>query len=1130
MTNNKPTPTPEQQRVIDQRNKNLLVSASAGTGKTTVMIERLTQLIVEGANILDFVVVTYTKLAAAEMKKKLADSLSKLSNNSHVAQQLELLENASISTIHSFCTDLLRNYFYVVDIDPTFSILDSMTLKNLANEAINNVIKRYVSEKDDTFFKIYKIYATHRRRENFISTIQNLYEFSRNIVDFRQWYEDKKKAMLSAGENNIVTNTIFNSIKENLELFKRQYSSFLQQSKNIGGMFDSVLEANLSILNAVVTKDLQQTINNLCKTKLFSMPAKKRGVEEAEDVVNLKEKIKAYNEKISSLVKQYSQLTRGKTLEQLWQEFVDSTVYTDKLVEVVERYQQEFFALKKQRGGLDFGDLEHLTLQLLADEETQNAILQSKKFVYVDEYQDTNLVQEAIVMALNTQNNLFMVGDVKQSIYGFRGCEPNIFVRKYDLYNQTGQGVVVELNKNFRSNKNILQFVNEIFNYAMSLDFGHVDYQNSAQLTGGNQSLLPNCSVQVDIIKKQKLQEADKVTEVYDITQTQESTFVTRQGDVIAKRIKEYVGQGYKDKNGKPQVVGYGDIVILVRGMTDFTKQTYSILQQNNIPVVANFKDTPYDTQELKELINLLRVIDNPYNEIPLVGLCLSCFGKLTESQLGTIRLQQMEEVNFYDRIKYYINSATNDEIADKLNNLMDLIARLRFYSRSASVSEIVLKVLKETDYQLYVQGLPNGSMRLAKVYDFVDSVQGTSYGQSVDKFLFYLDEIGQESQSEPLTNNDAVRIMTMHSSKGLEFPVVFLCGLQQPFRIDHPTLHTNYDLGVACKHYDFSQMTVCETLGSTACQLLNTKKSLEEEMRLFYVATTRAQQVLHVVTQASEQQLVSPPTFPSKATCFNDWLLGALYTNNNYQELCSRQTEHFSINILSYFVDYREATQTSLPPQEDNLEQLLQRINYTYPYANQIAMPQKLVSSSLDKLYLDSSNQYEQPLWQHDIRNLVGTAYHLLLEYAPYDSTKLQLEDTIKRLVAQNQIEQRVADELSVDVAFNAINNPLLQEIIRKGKVYHEIPFMLNVPYQQLQIDQRFSDEVMLQGVIDLLVVGDNKAYVVDFKYTSHSDRIEQNYTAQLNSYKLAVGQICNISDVECYVLSIADGKVVKM
>ena len=1127
---NKPTPTPEQQRVIDQRDSNLLVSASAGTGKTTVMIERLTKLIAEGANVQDFVVVTYTKLAASEMKKKLADSLSKLSDNAHVSRQLELLDNASISTIHSFCTDLLRNYFYVVDIDPSFAVLDSMTLKNLANEAIDNVINQYVAAKDEMFAKVYKIYATKRRRENFIAVVNQLYEFSRNVVDFPTWYNDKKQQMLSAGKDNIVICTVFDSIKEQMSFFERQYLSFRNLSGELDGIFDDVLDENISIITNVVADNLDKTLCNLATIKPYPLPAKKRGVEEDAAVVSLRKKVKACNDKINKLSEKYQQLMRGQGLDEVWKEFCNSTLYTDKLVEVVLRYEQAFFALKKQRGGLDFGDLEHLTLQLLSDEQAKNAILQSKKFIYVDEYQDTNPVQEAIVSALNTGNNLFMVGDVKQSIYGFRGCEPNIFVRKYDLYSQSGQGVVVELNKNFRSNKDILHFVNQIFNYAMTLDFGHVDYKSTAQLTGDNTNLLPTTSVQIDILQTGESQGADKVTEIYDITQNQQKDHVARQGDIIAQRIKQYVGLGYKDKNGKSQVIGYGDIVILMRGMTDFARQTYTILQQNNIPVVASFKDNPYDTQELKELINLLRVIDNPYNEVPLVGLCLSCFGELTESELGQIRLVQGGEVNFYDRIKYYLENTTNTPIADKLKDLMSLVARLRFYSRSASVSEIVLKVLQETDYQLYVQGLPSGSMRLGKVFDFVDSLQGATYAQSVDKFLYYLDEIGQEVVAEPLSNTDAVRIMTMHSSKGLEFPIVFLCGLHQNFKIDYPSLQTNYDLGIACKHYDFEQMTVCETIGSTACQLLNTRRSLEEEMRLFYVATTRAQHTLHIVTQASEQQLQGVLTPPSQVSNFNDWLLGTLFAHEQQLAASNSQSRAFSLNIYQGFNEQASATVPQLPPQEDNLDELLSQMNYTYPYANQIDMPQKVVSSSLDKLFIDSSDQYEQPLWQHDDRNLVGTAYHVLLQYADYNSSREQLAKTIENLVMMDKIQPEIAAKLSVDIAYNAIHNQLLQNIISKGTVYHEIPFMLTAPYNQLCKDQRFVDKVMLQGVIDLLVVDGSKAYIVDYKYTSHSDRIAQNYTYQLRSYKMAVEQICGITDIECYVLSIADGKVIKM
>lgn len=1129
----KRTYTKSQQNVIDFRGQNMLVSASAGTGKTTVMIERILSLLAEGVDVSEIVVVTFTNLAAAEMKNRLAVKLAERKNDKKLLEQLERLDSANISTLHSFCSELLRNYFYVVDIDPSFTILDNNLVKTLQKNAMDEVFLQYLSEKDIIFKKVYKIFSKARQESNFKNVLFDIYGFSRCIENFAEWYKSKRSNLTEYSEENPLIATIFNDVKQNVEYCGKNMRSLYERSANEGLKFADVFKVNAELLDGVRLDNLEHALFDLYKLSFNRIPNRSKKIDygvykEIEEQIrrDYADVTKDYDD----FVKKYNVVCRGERLETLWKETQSTVELLDKLVEIISRFDETYFRMKKERGGVDFNDLEHLTLKLLSDEETLADIRERYKLIFVDEYQDTNPIQEAIISKLSAGNNLFMVGDVKQSIYGFRGCEPSIFVDKYCRFKSNDEGHAEELNDNFRSNSEILDFVNDVFAVIMTEDFGKVDYRKDAQLRGAAKPVLKTPSTRIDFLVS-AAREKKEITEVYDITADPEQDDGVKQGELIARRIKEYVGTEYKTGDITRRL-SYGDIVILMRSLTNKAADIYNVLVSHNIPVVANFKTDSYSTKEVKDLINLLRAIDNPYNDIYIVGVCLSPFGNLTESELGVIRLDTEGRVPFYDRLTEYYEKGNDETIVSKISAMFSVIDQLRFYSRSATVSEVVLRALQLTQYHLYVQGLPNSGLRLKKLYSFIDSVQDAAYAQSVDKFLAYIDEAEDNRVEEGAGQTNAVRIMTMHASKGLEFPVVIIAGIETQFRFDNPEVERSFDLGLAMKYYNFSTMKYSPTLSVTACGLFNRTKNREEEMRLLYVAMTRAKYALYIVGTVTDKQLTSIAKSPSKAMSHLDWLLTVV--KSAYNTARSITDNKLEINVIERLTEENseQSVSENMCPQITDVQAVIGQLNYRYPFADQQDMPSKVVSSALDKdyIYRDVSEAQVTPaLNDNNDRNYVGAAYHKVYQFVNYKADREEIVKTIDNLVANGIIEHRFADKLDVNLIYDTLNNPKLTELLKTGNVYHELPFMLYVPYNEAAKDERYSDKVILQGVIDLLVVDGDRATVIDFKYTSHSDNVKENYSAQLNSYRLAVERICGITDVSCYVLSIADNKLIK-
>lgn len=1243
----KPNYTPEQQVVIDKHGKNMLVSASAGAGKTTVMVERIIKQL-DSVPINEMVIVTFTNAAAEEMKARLIRKLSektvddKGNVNTRLINQLEKIDSANISTLHSFCGELLRNYFYAVDLDPAFAIFDEATANTLKNSAMEDLLAEYVSKDDDENFKrVYKIFASNRKEENFTKLILRLHGFSRCLVDFKAWYDEKQ-----ANFDVAISKTLLDDVARTVRFYTKKLSEIAEESSTINKpAIQLALEEDVKLLKGIDLSEFENALSDFTRFGFVRMPNRRKPVPAEEEAIRIK--YETVKKKFEAEQKKYKELLRqddGVTWADLWRENAHMVAHIDKLVELVCRFDTIYTDYKRQRGGVDYDDLEHLALKLLTDNEAICTEIHNRyKLIFVDEYQDTNPIQEAIICALTTKNNpdnaetelrhnLFMVGDVKQSIYGFRGCDPTNFTHKQGIYDEypipdTGSqvepedGWLVKLNDNFRTNCDVLDFVNAVFNDVMTSEFGDVDYENTAQLKGNKRLITPDVSTRVDVIQKEK-QVSQPAEGLYDIKKKPDRGSILTQGELIARRIKEYVGKTFiieaPDENGKlkrtSHTIDYDDVIILMRGMKDKALEIYDTLRDYSIPVTAKFKVDALQNKEIKDLINLFRVVDNPYVDVSLVGACLSVFGGLTEAELGHVRLSGQDGLPFYTRLQEYAKNGERitftgqkRDLGWKISTFLEFIDNVRLFSRSASVDEVALFVLAETKYNLHVQGLPNGELRLKKLYAFIDSLKGLNYAQSIDKFLSYIDDVDDHRAEEALSATGTVRMMTMHASKGLEAPIVFVAGLQSKFVMDNLDVEQNNELGLATRYYDFDEMNRVTTLGFYALHLANARKQREEEMRLLYVAMTRAQYLLNLVVTVNDDEEDEDDSdenddasgdsyrMTDKAMHHSDWILPIAYELKNSGKVAHLEVvEHGSdlqgsngeINPDSE--DKKDEKETKngnggektdkivgigqeSAPQLSKREQaevnaILAEFNKPYEYQAETTMSTKVVSSALDAEYFkrsydisqiaEEAQPTEENLGDKSELNLVGTAYHKLYEIIFRDAANRQKADKIpvekiiegvtveqiKSMIQQlhnEGIEQQHSDKIDPDLVYDTLHKKDFLELFKDGVLYPEKPFMLSVPYDQLDKEKKYRDNVILQGVIDLLIVkaesvdGVDKpvgAVVVDFKYTSHKDDIRDKYRLQLDSYKLAVAKILGITNVSAYVLSIKDKELVAM
>ena len=902
--------TEQQRRAITQRGSDVLVTASAGTGKTAVLSGRCVDIASDKSicpDVLSILVLTFTNAAAEQMRSRISEQLkaniSREKANRHLRHQLILLQGADIGTIHSFCKRLITEYFHKLGLDPTFRVIESDEQKLLKAEVLERCIE-WAWEQSDLRQALEQLLRRRdlRTTDGFFAKITALSDFLDSVVSRQKWYE---RAMLLAEAVNPFTTEPGKKQKEivakklRLILEQVRHAQKLYENENTGGNWygkweETFVKPVAKCIELLEAGDWDKCAEEIINYQAPSRPEyKPRGLEgpTAEVIRSNAESAKKAFEKLSELAV-------------LNPDYLDKVggaggLQTKVLIELVRKFDQLYSQAKRAVNCLDFADLEHYALKLLTDEnsevdkplpsETALALQRKYKYIFVDEYQDINPVQQAILDLLSSEDNIFVVGDVKQSIYAWRGAEPRIFLERLKPAsldpNNAPNGLRVDLNANWRSAKGILDFVNKIFARIMRPSFAKIDYDESAKLRPGPKGeskeepisdTEPN--VELHILDEQSKQASESDDEDRNVVSSRQ-----RQAAMIAQRIRQMVGaetgkpefQIYDKQLDKSRDVEYRDIVILMRSPAKRANDYVEVLQLAGVPVSCQSPAGYFEKTEISDFVSLLKVLDNPQRDIELAAVLRSPFFKISDTELAKIRVHSNSETtdytddtdskikdeqpkNFYDCVVGYCDAGPDAKLADKLKETLSVIEQWRTLARRGNLADLIWCVYRQTGYLSFVSALANGQQRkanLLKLHDRAMQFEGFASSAGIAsltrfvEFIEKLQEAGQDwSSAEPEAEvGNAVRIISVHKSKGLEFPVVFLAELDSQFNkrdIQEDCL-ANPGGALGLQIIDRESNTKLSSLAHQVIAEQKLSTSLEEEMRILYVATTRARERL---------------------------------------------------------------------------------------------------------------------------------------------------------------------------------------------------------------------------------------------------------------------------------------------
>lgn len=931
--------TKEQQTAIDLRGQNLLVSAAAGSGKTAVLVERIVKMVCEESYEIDkILVVTFTKAAAAEMKERIGSRLleegSLHPDNQKIQEQLSYIHRAPISTIHSFCTGLLRDHFHMIGLDPGFRIGEEGEMELLKETVLDELLEECYGEKKESFLRFVEAYSYGKDDRAIAGMILKLYEFSISHPMPEKWLAE---AMLSLREMEKTEPIWLSKVMEYGDRILKDAVERLERACAISREVNLLCEKYAPFLEIE-----EEKIANLGKISSYEerMQAFQEFVFERLPAVRTKEpfikekqeEVKAIRDEVKNMVQTLKNDCYKTSLEQMREEARVLTPYVEELVSLVLRFSERYMACKMEKNLLEFHDLEHFALKLLVEDYQDGVVTKtplaeelSKRYqaVFTDEYQDSNLIQEVLLKAVarEEEGNRFMVGDIKQSIYRFRMARPEIFLEKYEQGNRGGVHTNVELCNNFRSRPEVLYAINHIFYQIMKPSLGEVGYEKKAALTppeekvkDWKEKLQNQVTEEKNGIFKQELWILDLEKEDKDKKEWRDESKIELEAKMVAQRIKELAEAG----------CAYKDMVILLRTMEGWASEFEEVLTMEGIPVHTESRRGYFDTFEIRVLLNFLSVVDNIYQDIPMASLLRSPIGGMTGEDLAKIRslvlAERRKEDSLYDEMVFYLEKGEEEALKAKIKWVLDLLALLREEKTRLSLPELIWSLLDRTDYYHLVGSMPNGEQRMANIRMFLE--KAADYEKTSFKGVFHFIQYMEQLRSYDIDYGEAtvlgeeadvVRIMSIHKSKGLEFPVVFVSGTGKMFnfmdRNQRMLLHPDYYIGLDC--IDLKNRVKYPSGQKKMISRQLVLSMLGEELRVLYVAMTRAREKL-ILTGAMDdfgKTMRSIGGNPKehlhfsrmiKATTYLDWVFPAVLTDHAMDGF--RESYGISMAPMDYF------------------------------------------------------------------------------------------------------------------------------------------------------------------------------------------------------------------------------------
>ena len=1211
--------TKEQEQAIYKKDSNILVAAAAGSGKTAVLVERIINKIInEKIDIDRLLVVTFTNAAASEMRERILNSIYKIIDGddvkdeatiNHLQRQITLLNKANICTIDSFCLDVIKNNFFEIEISPNFRIADTAEIDLLKQEVLEKIFEEKYENHDKDFEKLIKTYTSYRDDTPLKDMILKIYTYIESNPFPLKWLNEQIEKFNIKDVKQDFSNTEWGKIL--LENMKEELEDCIKKLKAEERRlsFESELDQYERVINSDISQ-LEMVYGNLENwDKAYSLI---NNVEFLKWPVSRKitnpekDRAKALRDKVTKDFKAKRTKIFTANSEDANNDLIEMYEILSKLENLIVNFDKEFSKNKRDRNIVDFSDVEHLALKILVkiegDQEVPSEIAKKyqEKFIEIaiDEYQDSNLVQEYILTSISNGKNIFMVGDVKQSIYKFRQAMPDLFLSKYKNYseNETNEnGLKIKLFKNFRSRKNVLDFTNLIFENIMGQKIGEIEYTEEEYLNlGANfEESKEKLVTEVDILDVSEESNLDEEIEEPD-EEFERIEDIELEAKFVAQKIRNLIDskfQVYDNKKGIFRDIRFKDIVILLRSTKNKANVFEKELTSQNINVYSDTSQEYLESYEIQVIMDLLKIIDNPYQDIPLVHVMLSCIGMFTEDDLLEIRLCDQNDDFYMAMLKSRLS--VREDLKEKIDIFLNKVEDFRDKNKYMDLDELIWNIYEETGFLNYVGLMPNGNIRVANLkmlFERAKQYESASF-KGLFNFINFIERIKMGSGDLGAAkligeNEDVVRIMSIHKSKGLEFPVVFLSCTGSGFNMmdlnNDILLHQKIGIGV--KYIDYDKQIKYDTISKLALREKLLEENLSEEMRILYVALTRAKEKIYVTGikkdfEKNKEKMSDfvdiykkengkiNPILIKKYKNYIDWiLLVYMYNFENTKEIMKVNTlkrreilkdlkteEEEKIDI------FKLLEENSKNVTDEEILELKNKLIFEYKFKGLSDIPTKesvtnIVHKNVGKEvnlikkeeHLEAQEDFEE---ENEItfpkpKFLIGTEeekitsakrgtlIHLCMKNLQFER-EYNLDDVkelINDLEARKIITDKEKESINPWVILKFTKSNIWKEL-KEAKEYHkEEPFYINIPANEV-MESALDENILVQGIIDLYyVTKDDELVLLDYKTDFINEGEEKilidRHKPQLMLYKRALESGINKKVDKIYIYSTKLGK----
>ncbi len=1188
--------TDEQLQAIETRGSNILVAAAAGSGKTAVLVERILRRICDARNpvpVTRLLVLTFTEAAAAEMKRKIANAMEERlrlePDNKWLRDQLLMVSSAHISTVHGFCKSMLQNNIHQTNLPMDFTLIDEIENKVLQNQALDRVLERYYQriDKKDAFRELVSGYGGTKNDDNLRGTVRRLYHFSRSLAYPEKWLAEACRQYRTVRDSGTLSDPVWGEllasfcrdtireVAEGLELLWKVVEAEVPSDNRCFAFYQEMKLLFYSHFKKVL--DGTAELNEIVEQSLaFEIPTLRGKTGLEEQTANRMKAIRT--QLVTDPMKEMTQLLKGMEPERM-ERVILCSPRVHVLKQLVRQLEKEHTAMKRERAALDFGDLEHEMLKLISDRRGTPTELARKlrdrfEEILVDEYQDTNDIQDTIFRTLSKdETNIFMVGDLKQSIYRFRNANPNIFAEKYRRYLAGDGGVCIRLFKNFRSRTQVVDGVNGIFASLMTRETGGIDYTPEEYLIPGADYPELDCNFTTEVLLTDVAVAQEEAGE-----KKPEASSAQMEAETIARRIRQMVDNQELQitvdrKTGVTRPVRLGDITILVRNKTKVPEME-TVFASYGIPTASEVGQQYLDSLEVRTVLSFLQIIDNPRQDVPLLAVLRSAIFGFTPDELAEIRL--CAEGDFYTALTASAEGG-NGKTAEFLRILEDL----RHDAVHCGVGQLIFRICHELRYLALVGAMPGGTVRqknLNLLYERGEEFEQGSL-QGLFHFMAYIESLRSEKAdmkagTDFSDEENTVSIMTIHKSKGLEFPVVILCNMDTEFNGGDAsaTVVWHEQAGIAMDYVDTRLRIRYPTMIKQLVKEKIIRDSRAEEMRLFYVAATRAKEKLILSTQIGTRYDSWKKTVPvpgeglldetiRQQKSMRNWLLSCLLLHPDCDRL--RERAGWDDVMISgdapFPVEMRWVTPSGelIAPEALGLEkkeeecrmpaeELETRLSYRYPHSGLGRVPVKLSISELKRRNMPEGEYVKGVLQPRDVILSEGTKIgaaergtitHYVMQHMDFSRTE-RVEDVrqqLEEMVVSGLISNRQKDAVSPDGIYSFFADELGQRLKQAEQVEREFDFYMEIPASMLEETLPAEDQdetVLLQGIADCFFYDGDGVVLIDYKTdripVEQAEERAELYRLQMEYYTKGLSAVLECPVKERYLYFLYCGKAV--